>query len=124
MVLVERDERAIPLAEAVANEIVLVPPSQLLLRRQRSLACREIHHDITADRYDSFDSLWPQRGHDLSGPRARVETADERLFDLERVHQRHDIRGGRGLLTILHRATRSEAPGAKEIGRASCRERA
>src|SRR5258706_14293139 len=77
--------------ESVANEVVLVPPSQFFLRRQRTMVYRAIHYDITADRYDSFDSLWPQSGHDLNAPRAPIETADERLLDLERVHEGHDI---------------------------------
>src|SRR6266478_3781037 len=99
--------------ESGANDIVLVPPFQLFLRRQRSLVCGEINCDITAGRYDCFDSQWPQRRHDLSGPRAPIETADERLLDLERVHQLDDIRGDYGLLTISHRVMRYEAPGAE-----------
>src|SRR5882762_4624371 len=99
--------------ESGANEVVLVPPSQLFLRRQRSLVCRESHYGITADRCDFFDSLWPQSGHDLSGPRAPIETADERFLDLERVHEGHDIRGDCCPLTISDRITRSEPCRAK-----------
>ena len=54
-------------------------------------------------------ALRPERGDDVGGARAPVAAAEDRLLDLERIHQRDDVDGERRLLAVARRRSRKEA---------------
>ncbi|MNF82325.1 hypothetical protein D3C84_646280 [compost metagenome] len=52
-------------AATVRGEVKLIPPLQFSLGRQRVLAGRLITDQVTADRHQRLDPLWPQRRDDV-----------------------------------------------------------
>src|SRR5580692_102876 len=89
------------------GKIVLVPPCELSLRRQRRHAGAS--DQITADRDKSLASLRPQRRYDVGRPRSPVKAGECRLLDLERVHQGESIESHCRLLTISKCFARKKA---------------
>ena len=78
---------------ALGGEIVLVPPFELGLRRQRHLAGFLAADQIAAHGHHGLAALRPERRHDVGGPRAPIVAGDDRLLDLEGIHQGDDIDG-------------------------------
>ena len=90
-------------AAAFRGEIELVPPFELGFRWQRHLVGVSAADQVTAHRDQGFAALRPKRRNDVGGPRAPVETGDDRLLDSERIHQRDDVDGDHRLLAIPRR---------------------
>src|SRR5450755_1897600 len=67
---------------AVRREIILVPPSQFGLRRQRLLLRLNIGNQITADRDQSLAPVRVECRHNVGRARSPIETTDDRLLDL------------------------------------------
>src|SRR5262249_38600227 len=81
----------IAIAAAVGGEIILVPPLQLGTRRQRHPARLLTADQITADRNHGLAALRPQRADDIGGARPPIETTENGLVDLERIHERDRV---------------------------------
>ena len=96
-------------AAALGGEVVLVPPLQLGLRRQRLLAGRLAADQIAAHRDQPVAALRPERGDDVGGSRSPVEAGHDRVLDPEGVHQGDGVDGQRRLLTIAGRLVREKA---------------
>src|SRR5215211_5840867 len=91
-----RELAAVPVVAgpaAFGGEVKLVPPLKLGLRRQRELADRLTPDQVAAHGNERLAALRPQRRHDVGRPRAPVEACDDRVIDLERVHQGYGIEG-------------------------------
>ncbi len=56
-----------------------------------------------------MDALRPQRSHDARRARAPIEGADDRVLDLEGIHQRNDVLRNSSLLGIARRIRREES---------------
>jgi hypothetical protein len=80
---------------AFGGKIVLVPPLELSLWRQRHFACFLAADQITAHRDERLAAFRPERRDDVGRPCAPIKTADGRVLDLEGIHQREDVRSNR-----------------------------
>ena len=96
-------------AAALGGEIKLVPPFELGLRRQRHLAGFLAADQIAAHGDHGLAALRPKRRDDVGGPRAPVEAGEDRLLDLERIHQGDDIDSERRRLAVADRFAREKA---------------
>ena len=94
---------------ALGGEIELVPPFELGLRRQRHLAGFLAADQIAAHGDHGLAALRPERRDDVGGPRAPIAAGDDRLLDLERIHQGDDIDGDRRRLAVAERFARKKA---------------
>src|SRR5262249_45017731 len=77
--------------------------------RQRDLACLLTADQIAAYRDERLTTLWPQDSGDVGGTGSPVETSENRLLDLERVHQRDEVNAQSGRLTVAQRRGGEEA---------------
>ena len=64
---------------------------------------------ITAHGDHGLAAFRPERRDDVRRPRSPIVTGDDRLLDLERIHQGDDIDGDDRLLAIAERFTRKKA---------------
>ena len=94
---------------AFGGEIILVPPLELGLRRQRHLAGFLAADQIAAHGDQRLAALRPERRDDVGRPRSPVKTGEDRLLDLERIHQGDDIDRDRRLLAVPERVARKKA---------------
>ena len=94
---------AVAEAAAFDRKIVLVPPRQLSLRRQRLQIRLEISDQITAHRDEGLAPLGPQGSDDVGRTRTPIKTADDRLLDFERIHESDDVERDHRLLAIAER---------------------
>src|SRR5260370_40795069 len=85
---------------AFRGKIKLVPPCELSLWRQRHLAGLLAADQIPAHRDEGLASLREDGRDDVGRPRAPIKTAQDRLLDLERIHQRDAIESNGRLLAI------------------------
>ena len=96
-------------AAAFGGEVILVPPLQLGVRRQRHLAGLLVADQIAAHGHHGLAALGPKRGDDVGRTRTPIETGEDRLFDLERIHQCDDIGSDRRRLAVADRLARQKA---------------
>src|SRR5262249_34458444 len=82
------------------GKIILVPPLQLSRWRQRHLVGFTTANQVPAHRDHGRAALWPERGDDVGRPRSPIITGDDRLLNLESIHQRDDIEREYRLLAI------------------------
>src|SRR5208282_578907 len=73
------------------RKIILVPPLELGLRRQRRLTGFLAADQITAYGNQALAALRPERRHDVCRPRSPIESGYSCLLDFERIHQSDDI---------------------------------
>ena len=66
---------------ALGGEVVLIPPWELGLRRQRQLAGGLAADQIAAHRDERLAALRPERRDDVGRARAPVEAGDDRPLD-------------------------------------------
>src|SRR5207253_2357000 len=95
-------------ATALGGEVVLVPPLELGLWRQRKRASRLAADQIAADRDEPSAALRPDRRQDGSGTGAPVEAGYDRPLDGERIEQRDRVDGQRRLLPVADSVLREE----------------
>src|SRR5271168_1374729 len=76
---------------AFRGKVKLIPPLELSLRRQRRLASRLAADQITAHGDDRLAAFWPERRHDVGRPRSPIKARDDRLLDLESIHEGDDV---------------------------------
>ena len=101
---------------AIRRKIELIPPLELGARRQRNLAGGRAADQIAAHGDERLAAFGPERRDDVGRPRSPIKTGDDRLLDLESIHQRDDVESDHGLLAVPERFLRR--------GSASCRSRA
>src|SRR5437016_14263168 len=85
------------------GEIVLVPPLELGLRWQRHPTGSLAADQIAAHRHQGLAALRPQSSDDVRCPRSPVKASQDRLLNLESVHQSDDIQSDCRLLTVPKR---------------------
>src|SRR6266536_626599 len=76
---------------AFRSKIILVPPLELGFWRQWHLASFLLADQISAHGDEGLAAFGPKRRDNVGRPRAPIKTADDRVIDLETIHQRHDI---------------------------------
>jgi hypothetical protein len=97
---------------AFRGEIVLVPPRKLGLRRQwRAVRCLTADQ-IAAHRDQRGAALRPNGRDDAGCPGAPIEPGDNRLLDLEGIHQIDQVDRERALLAIPQRVAGKKSRGA------------
>ena len=94
---------------AFGGKVELVPPFELSLRGQRHLAGFLAADQITAHGHHGLAALGPERRDDVGGPRSPIETGEDRLLDLESIHQGDEIDGDRRRLAVAERFAREKA---------------
>ena len=94
---------------ALGGEIILVPPLELGFRRQRQLARFLVADQIAAHGHHGFAALRPKHRDDVGRSRPPIEAGEDRLLDVESVHERGDIRSKCGRLPVPERVRRKEA---------------
>src|SRR6266511_6142533 len=87
----------------LSGEIVLVPPLELARWWQWQLVGFRAADQIPTHRHHGLAALGPQRRDDVGGPRPPIKTGDDRLLDLERIHQRDGVDRKRRLLAVSER---------------------
>jgi len=85
---------------ALGGKIILIPPLELSLWRERHLTGFLAADQIAAHRDHGLAALRPERRDDVGRPRTPIKTGKDRLLDLERVHEGDDIAGNRRRLAI------------------------
>ena len=90
-------------AAAFGGKIILIPPLQLGLGRQRLLAGFLAADQVAAHRNHRLATLRPERREDVGRPCAPVITGDGRFLDLERIHQGDDVERQRRRLAVAKR---------------------
>jgi hypothetical protein len=83
----------VPGPPAFRGEVVLVPPLELGLGRQRRLVGFATTDQIATHRDQPSAPFRPDGRNDVGSARAPVEPADHGPPDLESVHQRNDVHG-------------------------------
>src|SRR5439155_24245465 len=78
-------------AAAFGGKIILVPPLELSVGRQRHPAGFLAADEITADRHHGLAALRPERGDDVGRPRSPIKTGHGRLLDFESIQEGDDI---------------------------------
>ena len=94
---------------AFRGEVVLVPPCELGLRRQRHLVGFLAADQVAAHGDERLAALRPERRDDVGRPRAPVKPGEDRLLDLERIHQGDDVERERRLLAVADRVAGKKA---------------
>ncbi len=94
---------------AFGGEVILVPPLQLSLWRQRHLAGLLAADQIPAHRDETLAAFRPQRRDDVGRARAPIKTAEDRPANFECIHQSDDIDSDHRLLAIAGRCARKKA---------------
>src|ERR1700693_4548047 len=82
------------------GKIILVPPFELSLWRQRHLADFLAADQVTTHGDEGLAALRPERRDDVSRPSSPIIPSEDRLLDPERIHQRDDIESDHRLLAI------------------------
>jgi hypothetical protein len=85
---------------AFRGKIILVPPLELSLWRQRHLAGLLAADQVPAHGDDRLAAFRPERRDDVGRPRAPIKTGDDRLANLERIHKSDNIESNDRLLAI------------------------
>src|SRR5215212_6088864 len=85
---------------AFGCEIILVPPLELSLWRQRHLVGFRAADQITTHGDHGLAALWPERRDDVGRPRSPIKTGEDRLLDLKSIHQSGDIESDHRLLAV------------------------
>src|SRR5438270_10829519 len=93
---------------AFRGKIILVPPFELSLWRQRHLAGLLAADQITAHGDDRLAAFRPERRDDVGRARAPIKTGEDRLLDLESIHQRDDIESNYRWLAVPERVARKK----------------
>src|SRR5262249_52449860 len=93
---------------SLGGEIVLVPPLQLGRGRQWYFAGRLAANQITAHRDQALAALGPERGHDVCAARSPIESGENGLLDVERIHEGDEIGSQSGWLAVAKRRTGQE----------------
>ena len=102
---------------AFGGEIELIPPLEFGRRRQRRLARFLAADQIAADGDQRLAALGPQRRDDVGRPRAPIKAGEDRLVDLERVHQGDGVDRDRRLLAVADRVARTESASSRSRAR-------
>src|SRR5438132_8623114 len=76
---------------AFRGKVILVPPLEFSLRWQRYLAGLLAADQIPAHGDEGLAAFRPERRDDVGRARAPIKTGEDRLIDLERMHQSDDI---------------------------------
>src|SRR4051794_18514482 len=71
---------------AFGGKVVLIPPLELSLWRQRRPACLLAADQVTAHRHHGLAALRPQRRDYVGGTSPPVTTCDDRLLDFKGIH--------------------------------------
>ena len=85
---------------ARGGEITLVPPCELGLGRQRPLVDLPAADQIAAHGDQGLAALRPERREDVGRPRPPITPGEDRLLDVQRIHQGDDIDGEHRLLAV------------------------
>ena len=93
-----------PRAAPVRREVVLVPPFELRLRRQRHFVGFSAADQVSADRHERVAALGPQRRDDIRGPGAPIEGDEDRSFDAESAAEGSPLMPGNRCLRTSSRA--------------------
>jgi hypothetical protein len=88
---------------AFRRKIILIPPLVLGFWRQRRLVGFRAADQIAANGNEGLAALRPERRDDVRRPCSPVIAGEDRLVDLEGIHQSDGIEGDRRLLTIAER---------------------
>src|SRR6516164_5209173 len=72
---------------AFRGEIILVPPFELSLRRQRYLAGFLAADQIAAHGDEGLTTFRPECRDNVARPRSPIKTSEDSLLDLQRIHQ-------------------------------------
>src|SRR5918993_2073073 len=78
---------------AFRGEVILIPPFELGLRRQRYLVRFTAADQVAADGDMGLATLRPERCDDVGRPRPPIAAGYDRLLDLERIHQGDAVDG-------------------------------
>src|SRR5689334_24794790 len=73
---------------AFCRKVVLVPPLELRLWRQRHLAGFRAADQIAAHRHQGLAALRPERRDDAGSPRSPIAAGEDRTLDLERLQSK------------------------------------
>ena len=76
---------------ALGGKVKIVPPLELSLWRQRQLVGCPVGDKVPAHGDEGLAALWPEHRDAVGRRRAPIKTGQDRLLDLERIHQRDDI---------------------------------
>ena len=90
---------------ALGGKIILIPPLELSLWRQRHLAGFLAADQITAHGDHGLAALRPERRDDVGRPRSPITTSDDCFLDLESIHQSDDVESNCRLLAVAERVT-------------------
>jgi hypothetical protein len=90
---------------AFGGKIILVLPSVLHLWRQRQLIAFTVVDQIAIHRDHGLAALRPERRDDVGRPRSPIIPGEDRLLDLEHIHQSDDIESDHRLLGIPEGST-------------------
>src|SRR6516225_12015259 len=94
---------------AFGGEVILVPPLELRLWRQRHLASLLAANQVPTHRDETLAALRPQRRDDVGRARAPIKPGQDCSLDPERVQEREDIDGDHRLLAIAQGVTGKKA---------------
>src|SRR5712691_6696422 len=84
----------------LSGEIKLVPPFEFGLWWQRPLVALLAPDQIAAHGDQGLAALRPERGDDVGRPRAPIIPGEDRLVDVQRLHQGEDIDSEHRLLAV------------------------
>src|SRR5262249_3704929 len=76
---------------AFGREIKLIPPFEFRLWRQRNLARFLATDQITAHGNERFATFRPERPNHIGRSGTPNKTGEDRLVDLESIHQRYNV---------------------------------
>src|SRR5262245_53750528 len=94
---------------AFGSEVELIPPFEFRLRRQWHLAEFLAADQIAAHGHHGLAAFRPERRHDVGRPRAPIAAGDNRLVDLEGIHQGNYVDGDSRRLTVPRRGAGKKA---------------
>src|SRR5208337_4368265 len=102
----------VALPSAFRGEVVLIPPLELGLGRQRYLAGFLAADQVAAYGDEGIAALRPERGDDFGGPCSPIIARDRRPLDLESIHQGEDVESDDRLLAVSESLAAEKARGA------------
>src|SRR5205807_7211296 len=85
---------------AFGGKVILVPPLELSLWRQRHLAGLLAADQVPTHRDEGLAALREDGRDDVGRPRAPIIPTEDRLLDPESIHQSDDIESDHRLLAI------------------------
>src|SRR5215469_5441127 len=89
-------------------EVVLVPPGVLCRGWEWLLFGGEVGDQVAGYRDQSLDPVRPQHRDDVAGPRPPVIAGQDRVLDLEGIHERENVDSERRLVGIPGRCWRQK----------------